>query len=89
MVLEGEAEIVVSQDVQTLSAGQVVYIPGGEYHQLTNRSNRAVRFLYCYSPSGDVDHWRQELDGTLARAGVDAPCLPSGAAPQFSGGESE
>ena len=29
--------------------------------------------IYCYGPAGDVAHWRQELDGTLPRAGVEAP----------------
>jgi len=32
-----------------------------------------------------VAHWRQELEGTLPRAGVDAPTLPTGAQPQFIG----
>ena len=35
--------------------------------------------MYCYGPAGDVAHWRQELDGTLPKAGVDAPPLPAGA----------
>ena len=38
--------------------------------------------VYVYAPAGDVAHWRQELDGTLPRAGVDAPPLPAGARPQ-------
>jgi len=29
-----------------------------------------------------VAHWRQELDGTLPRAGEQAPPLPEGAQPQ-------
>ena len=31
---------------------------------------------------GDVAHWRQELAGTLPKAGVEAPPLPEGAQPQ-------
>ena len=38
--------------------------------------------IYCYGPSGDVAHWRQELAGTLPRAGHEAPPLPFGACPQ-------
>ncbi len=38
--------------------------------------------LYAYAPAGDVAHWRQELDGSLPRAGVEAPPLPAGARPQ-------
>lgn len=65
-----------------LSAGQVVYIPPGEFHQLTNLGDVPLRMLYCYGPAGDVAHWRQELDGTLPRAGEGAPPLPDGATPQ-------
>jgi hypothetical protein len=41
-----------------------------------------LRIIYCYGPAGDVDHWHQELDGTLPVAGIDAPLLPGGAQPQ-------
>jgi hypothetical protein len=36
----------------------------------------------CYGPAGDVAHWRQELAGTLPKAGVDVPSLPAGAQQQ-------
>ena len=36
------------------------------------------------APGGDVAHWRQELDGTLPRAGQAAPPLPAGAHPQVT-----
>ena len=66
----------------TLSTGQAVYIPSGVFHQLTNISDTPLRMIYIYGPAGDVAHWRQELDGTLPRAGVEAPALPEGARPQ-------
>jgi hypothetical protein len=50
---------------------------------LTNLSNVPTCFLYCYSPAGDVHHWMQELDGSLPRAGIDAPPLPEGASQQI------
>jgi oxalate decarboxylase/phosphoglucose isomerase-like protein (cupin superfamily) len=65
-----------------LTTGQAVYIPGGVFHQLTNMGETPLHMMYCYGPAGDVAHWRQELDGTLPKAGVDAPPLPSGAWPQ-------
>jgi hypothetical protein len=43
--------------------------------------------MYCYGPAGDVAHWRQELDGTLPKAGVDVPPLPAGANPQCTSTE--
>jgi quercetin dioxygenase-like cupin family protein len=42
--------------------------------------------IYVYGPAGEVAHWRQELDGSLPRAGSTAPPLPAGARPQHTGG---
>lgn len=84
-ILEGEGEMCLGEERRTLKAGQAVYIPPGVYHQLTNTGDAPLRMLYCYGPAGDVAHWRQELDGTLPRAGVEAPPLPEGAWPQWTG----
>lgn len=84
-VLEGSGEMCVGTERQTLVAGQAVYIPTEAFHQLTNRGDVPLKMLYCYGPAGDVAHWKQEMEGTLPRAGVDAPALPEGATPQFTG----
>ena len=81
-IVEGEAEMCLGEECRTLRAGQAVYIPPRVFHQLTNIGETPCRMIYCYGPAGDVAHWRQELDGTLARAGVEAPPLPEGAQPQ-------
>jgi mannose-6-phosphate isomerase-like protein (cupin superfamily) len=81
-VLEGEGEMCLGQERAALSSGQAVYIPPRIFHQLTNTGPVPLRMIYCYGPAGDVAHWRQELAGTLAVAGVDAPALPAGAHPQ-------
>lgn len=83
-ILEGKGEMCVGEECSTLSAGQAVYIPPGVFHQLTNVGSLPLRMLYCYAPAGNVDHWRQELNGTLPRAGVDAPPLPHNSCPQRS-----
>ncbi len=83
-ILEGTAEMCLGEERQILEAGQAVYIPPRVFHQLTNVGDTVCRMLYCYGPAGDVAHWRQELDGTLARAGVEAPPLPAGARPQHT-----
>ena len=84
VILEGTGEMCVDDERRTLSAGQAVYIPSEAYHQLTNVGDEPLQMLYCYAPAGDVDHWRQELDGTLPRAGDEAPPLPDGAHPQHT-----
>jgi len=88
-VLEGEGEMCLGEERRQLRAGQAVYIPPGVYHQLTNTGEAPLRMLYCYGPAGDVAHWRQELDGTLPRAGIEAPPLPEGAWPQWSAQEND
>jgi mannose-6-phosphate isomerase-like protein (cupin superfamily) len=81
-VLEGTGEMCLGEERQVLSTGQAVYIPSGVFHQLTNIGSTPLRMLYCYGPAGDVAHWRQELDGTLPRAGLQAPTLPPGSQQQ-------
>jgi mannose-6-phosphate isomerase-like protein (cupin superfamily) len=81
-VIEGTGEMCLGEERQVLSTGQMVYIPPGVFHQLTNIGETPLRLLYCYGPAGDVAHWRQELDGTLPKAGSDVPPLPPGAHPQ-------
>ena len=81
-VLEGEGEMCLGDEKTTLGVGQAVYIPPRVFHQLTNVGSTPLRMIYCYGPAGDVAHWRQELDGTLPRAGIEAPRLPDGARPQ-------
>jgi mannose-6-phosphate isomerase-like protein (cupin superfamily) len=81
-ILEGSGEACVGEERRILEAGQAMYIPPGVFHQLTNLGGKSLKMIYCYGPAGDVAHWRQELEGTLPRAGVEAPPLPEGAWPQ-------
>jgi mannose-6-phosphate isomerase-like protein (cupin superfamily) len=81
-LVEGTAEMCLGEERAILRSGQAVYIPSGVFHQLTNIGETPCRMLYCYGPAGDVAHWRQELDGTLPKAGIDVPSLPDGARPQ-------
>jgi mannose-6-phosphate isomerase-like protein (cupin superfamily) len=82
LVLDGTAEMCAGDERSPLTSNQAVIIPPGVFHQITNIGSAPLRLIYCYGPAGDVAHWRQELDGTLPRAGIDAPPLPGGAAPQ-------
>jgi mannose-6-phosphate isomerase-like protein (cupin superfamily) len=82
VILEGEGEMCLGEERVAIKAGQAVYIPSRLFHQLTNTGSATMRMMYCYGPAGDVAHWRQELEGTLPRAGVEAPPLPAGAHPQ-------
>lgn len=81
-ILEGTGEMCVGSEKQEITGGQTVFIPSEEFHQLTNIGEKPLKMIYCYGPAGDVDHWRQELEGTLPKAGKDVPPLPEGAQPQ-------
>jgi len=78
-VIEGVGEMCLGGEVSELQAGQIVQIPPGVFHQLSNKGNTPLRMIYCYGPAGDVAHWKQELAGTLPAAGKDAPPLPADA----------
>lgn len=81
-VVSGTGQMCLGEEHQTLEAGQAVGIPCGVFHQLTNIGDTPLIMIYVYGPAGDVAHWKQELAGTLPRAGIDVPALPDGAAPQ-------
>lgn len=83
-VLEGTGEMCLGDERQVVSSGQAVFIPPGVFHQMSNLGDAPLIMLYCYGPAGDVAHWRQELEGTLPRAGIETPPLPSGARPQHT-----
>ena len=83
-VVEGRGQMCVGREIREVCGGQMVHIPSNSFHQITNVSDEPLRMVYCYAPAGEVAHWRQELDGTLPRAGVEAPALPDGAAPQHT-----
>ena len=83
-VIEGIGEMCLGKERSSLATGQTVYIPPGIFHQLTNTGSTSMKMIYCYGPAGDVAHWRQELEGTLPRAGDAAPSLPPGASPQYT-----
>ncbi len=78
-IVEGVGEMCIGEEVCELHAGQLVEIPRTVYHQLSNKGDTPLKMIYCYGPSGDVDHWKQELAGTLPVAGRDVPPLPKGA----------
>jgi len=81
-VIEGDGEMCLGGERGLLGADKPFTSRRTCFTRLTNTGTVPLRLLYCYGPAGDVAHWRQELDGTLPRAGADAPPLPADARPQ-------
>jgi len=77
-IIEGVGEMCLGEEVIEMRAGQLVQIPPGVFHQMSNKGSTPLKMIYCYGPSGDVAHWKQELAGTLPKAGEVAPLLPKG-----------
>ena len=79
-VVEGTFEMCLGTERTVLNSGEAVHIPPGVFHQLTNIGREPAIMIYVYGPAGEVAHWRQELAGTLPKAGVGGiPPLPAGA----------
>ncbi len=78
-IINGMVEMCLGEERRIIEGGQAVYIPSGVFHQVTNIGDSPAEMIYCYGPAGDVAHWRQELEGTLPKAGVQAPPLPKDA----------
>lgn len=81
-IVSGRGEMCLGEERRVLTTGQAASIPTGVFHQLTNLGDEPLLMIYVYGPAGDVAHWKQELEGTLPRAGETAPPLPEGAQPQ-------
>ena len=81
-IVEGEGEMCLGEERRAVRTGQAVFIPSKVFHQLTNTGDKPMRMIYVYGPAGDVAHWKQELEGTLPKAGIDVPALPAYAQPQ-------
>src|SRR3954465_4283115 len=74
-IVEGTCEMCLGSERVTLKAGQAAQIPPTVFHQLTNICETPAKMIYVYGPAGDVAHWKQELAGTLPKAGT-APTPP-------------
>ena len=48
-ILEGEGLVVGGQEEKKFKAGDVIFIPANEKHQLKNTSNKPAKFL-CFIP---------------------------------------
>jgi len=83
-IIEGEGEMCLGEERSNVHGGQLIEIPHGVFHQLTNVGDTPLRLIYCYGPAGDVAHWKHELAGTLPKAGDQAPPLPTGARDQIT-----
>ncbi|MDR3588673.1 MAG: dimethylsulfonioproprionate lyase family protein [Negativicutes bacterium] len=70
-ILEGQGVMAVDGEEQPVQSGSYVYIRPNQTHFLRNTAESELKMLFCYAPKSIVDHWQQELSGTLPPAGKD------------------
>jgi quercetin dioxygenase-like cupin family protein len=58
-VLDGELELRLDDRVVRGSAGDVIYVPKGHTHNVTNHGPGTARILIVLSPPGFEDYWRE------------------------------
>jgi len=64
-VIDGTGEIEIEGETQPIAGGEAVYVPSGKTHNLRNPGSADMTFMFVYAPAGVVDHWKQEIEGTL------------------------
>lgn len=84
LLLSGRGQMCVGTEVRELTSPSAVFVPGDQWHQLTNlHASESLHLIYCYEGSVAAPHWWQERDGVLPVSGeAPNPPLPSGAFPQ-------
>lgn len=65
-ILEGNGQMTVGEETLPVKKGDVVFIEGGQKHMLKNTDESSeLKMMFVYSPGTIVDHWKQEMEGTL------------------------
>jgi len=53
-VVEGNGEVCLGEERQSLTSGQMDCISSGVFHQLTNIGTTPLRMIYCYGTANPV-----------------------------------
>ena len=64
-IIEGQGRITVGDETREVGPVSMTYIPPNLPHSLENSGNTNLVMLFVYSPATIVDHWREEMEGTL------------------------
>ena len=65
IIISGAGVMRVDGESFAVEAGDAVYVKPWQKHGLTNTGNETLRIIYVYAPKMIVDHWAQELEGSL------------------------
>lgn len=65
LFLAGRGEITVGGETAAIAAGNAIYIDSGVKHALRNTGDEDLVMVFTYAPTGEVGHWKEELEGQL------------------------
>lgn len=72
LVLEGELEVTLGENTQTVKAGTFIHMARGVPHKFKNRTDKPVRMFLTYTPGG-FEKWFFEIGTPAADANSPAP----------------
>jgi quercetin dioxygenase-like cupin family protein len=75
VVLEGEIEFVVEDEIFQRPAGSVAFIPRGLHHGFSNRGPERARVLIHFNPAGDQHEYFRQLERLFAARELDTAAL--------------
>ncbi len=64
-ILSGTGEMMVDGETLQVKAGDCVYVDKHLNHSLLNTGDMDMHMMYVYAPKMVVDHWAQEMNGSL------------------------
>lgn len=61
VILSGKGKMHVDDETSEVKPGDYIYINPNSTHLLENTCDETMIMLFCYSPKGIVEHWKEEL----------------------------
>lgn len=65
IIISGKGKMHIDNDTGDVKPGDYIYITPHSGHLLENTSKENMIMLFCYAPKGIVEHWQEELQGSL------------------------
>lgn len=64
-ILSGTGEMTVDGETLPVKSGDCIYVDKNQVHGIVNTGEEDMHMMYVYAPMMIVDHWAEELEGTL------------------------
>ncbi len=75
-ILDGELEVQLDNEVQTVSKGDFVWLPKGVPHRFTNLSGKPARMILSFQPAGIERFFEEVFEEVDDRSAEPPPVTP-------------